>query len=699
MILKSNRYDEELDLSVLRYKQLHAGVEIENCFYILHEREGRVVTAYGKIAGDTPNETVVATYDHTFLLTNAQVLDAAKLAIHASVYAWESSEWEEDLKTSTENPDATYYPTPNRKLLDINGNYQYIPIYEITVLAIEPYSHKQVIIDGRNGDLLGVFDVGEACFGGDIHASEHLCNENPECEEVDKIDNAAQTQINCHTGIVLIPGMPIVSQDINTYYRGFPNYDFILKDECRAAPGSNTWAIHTRSDSKFSPNGGKFSDANNDWGTEMRAQAHWAAEKSWDYFKDKFSWSGTDGNAKKLEVYPALQNVTGNTLNIQQSPALFTGQLTSPDRLQVVSGQQSLEIIGHEYTHGVANNHFFSSATLLNPMENRAVKEGYSDIFSQLIEFHTSFIPNWIVSGTAPATSLTPSFNFSRNFANPSLSIPAQPSNRFGANWSITDGHINCGVINHWFYTLTFGGGNVQGLGITKTEKIIYKSLDIIVDNPTFLDMRTATIQAAILLYGACFNEVVQTTNAWANRNVGVSYNQPPCISLGAFKGGFVHCNNSTITLTAGNNLQGSLSYTWTATGSTSITGQGTPTASFTNLAIPSTIIACTVSNGTTTLSASYTFSTKSCRFANPNNIEEDVYQIYPNPADEYIDVLTPNDCENAQVDIYDMLGKILSTHTISKSENRILISALPQGCYKLLITSGQDTHTITLIK
>lgn len=697
MVQKSNRYDEELDISVVRYRQLHGGIEVENCYYILHVREGRVVTAYGKLSGDTPNETGTATYNQTFILTGEEAVDAAKSAINASLYAWESGEWEDDLKSATENPDATYYPAPTPKLLDVDGEHNYIPVYEINILAVEPYGYRQVIVDGRNGDIIGVFDLGEACFEGGGHPAESLCVEHLGGLGTDKTDGLSQTQLNCHTGIVLIPGMPSVSQDISTFKRGGIYQDFILKDECRAAPGSNTWAIHTRSENKFAQNGGSFSDANNNWGSNERAQAHWAVQKSWDYFKDKFAWNGTDGNFKKLEVFPALQNVQSGS---NTSPAVFFTNNTTPDQLQVISGQQSLEIMGHEYTHGVANRHFSSSTTAPDPLENTAVKEGYSDIFSQLIELHTKGSADWKVTGTISGTSVTNASFFIRDFADPSLSVPAQPSDRFGTNWSTTLGHTDCGVVNHWFYTLTFGGTGIQGLGIAKTEKITYKSLYIIVDNPTLADMRAATIQAAIMLHGPCSNEVVQTTNAWAKRNVGDPYNQPPCVVFGPSKKNVVYCNDNSITVKAYTNLQGTLSYAWTATGSTAIiSGQGTQNATFANLAIPSTTVSVTVSNGTTNASAPQTFTTKSCRFAAPNQTGIQLYQIHPNPAEQYIDVVMPAAHGNAEVRVYDMLGRLLIAQAVSKSENRISVSVLPQGCYKLLITSGQDTYTTTLVK
>jgi bacillolysin len=89
--------------------------------------------------------------------------------------------------------------------------------------------------------------------------------------------------------------------------------------------------------------------------------------------------------------------------------------------------------------------------------------------------------------------------------------------------------HINSGVQNRWFYLLsvggTQGGVNVQGIGMDKAARIAYTNLGTFLgSNSNFPAARLGGISAAIHLYGACSNEVIQTTNAWAAVGIGPSF-------------------------------------------------------------------------------------------------------------------------------------------------------------------------------
>jgi len=202
----------------------------------------------------------------------------------------------------------------------------------------------------------------------------------------------------------------------------------------------------------------------------------------------------------------------------------------------------SIDAAGHEYGHGV----IFNLSELDNAKEPGAINESMADIFGLLLErrvFPTSF--DWF-SGLDHNPQ-------ARNMQKPSLTIG--PFNQYGPNWykshtnwrnvdgcnpNRTNGscykHVNAGVCNRWFYLLSMGGVqspngtaiSVSGIGIDKASKIMWHSLNnFIGKNESFKDMRMHTITSAIVLYGYCSTEHLETCLAWSACNVGESC--PPC--------------------------------------------------------------------------------------------------------------------------------------------------------------------------
>jgi hypothetical protein len=80
-------------------------------------------------------------------------------------------------------------------------------------------------------------------------------------------------------------------------------------------------------------------------------------------------------------------------------------------------------------------------------------------------------------------------------------------------------------VQDYWYYLLSEGGPgvndngdsyNVEGIGMEKATDIVYRNLTLyLIPSTTFADARQGSIQAALDLYGACSNEVLQVINAW----------------------------------------------------------------------------------------------------------------------------------------------------------------------------------------
>jgi len=73
-----------------------------------------------------------------------------------------------------------------------------------------------------------------------------------------------------------------------------------------------------------------------------------------------------------------------------------------------------------------------------------------------------------------------------------------------------------------------------------------------------------------------------------------------------------------------------------------------------------------------------------------------DGFFIYPNPAQDNI-IITAN--ENAQLDIYNIAGKLIQNHAIAAKTSYININGLAKGVYVVKLTSMKGVFTKKLIK
>lgn len=79
------------------------------------------------------------------------------------------------------------------------------------------------------------------------------------------------------------------------------------------------------------------------------------------------------------------------------------------------------------------------------------------------------------------------------------------------------------------------------------------------------------------------------------------------------------------------------------------------------------------------------------------NNILVDT-RVYPNPASEEINVVLPNNVEEASISIVDALGREAFEGKVSALNHKIDVSSLNEGMYFVKITSGDLTATKTVV-
>ena len=286
--------------------------------------------------------------------------------------------------------------------------------------------------------------------------------------------------------------------------------------------------IHTWDYNQGTSSGIEFQDSDNNWTATANQDAasrdvHWGAEQAYNYFADNHSYYSFDDNDAEINCRVHYDYAYNN--------AFWNGiELTFGDGDGVnYNPLTSVEIVGHELTHGVVQ--YTANLEYLN--EPGALNESFADIFGCAIRFAADSANAGYLSGDL----ISVGSGAFRSLENPNLY--GDPDCYNGTYWytgSADNGgvHTNSGVQNFWFYLLVNGSTgvndlgdsySVSGIGMTKATKIAFRNLSTyLTEFSDYADARDGAIQAAIDLYGACSDEVIQTTNAWHAVGVGSTY-------------------------------------------------------------------------------------------------------------------------------------------------------------------------------
>ncbi|NLF25975.1 MAG: hypothetical protein GX589_10015, partial [Deltaproteobacteria bacterium] len=172
------------------------------------------------------------------------------------------------------------------------------------------------------------------------------------------------------------------------------------------------------------------------------------------------------------------------------------------------------DIVGHEYSHGVAHYLGFDASgnpiSMLKQWEPRALDENYADVAGEMFEYYLTGDNDWLSGGTAP-------FRTYRSLIDPP-SVPRRgitpvPDRYMHEDIDCgTDGvdfaYINMGVPNKAAYLTAMGGEfngcTITGLGREKMLQIWYRAISTYYTaTTTFNEAYYALLQACDDLYPA----------------------------------------------------------------------------------------------------------------------------------------------------------------------------------------------------
>ncbi len=248
-------------------------------------------------------------------------------------------------------------------------------------------------------------------------------------------------------------------------------------------------------------------------GQPAGVDAHYYADVVDDYYGTVFGRNSIDGNGIVIKSRVHYSTRLCN--------ASWNGEWMSygdGDGRTCLSLAGSLDVVGHELTHGVTE---FTSG-LIYQNQSGALNESFSDMMGNSMEFwgdaRDPGTPDWLVSEDTVFTKGDPTPGF-RNMADPGQD--GDPDHMVDLYTGTADGggvHTNSGIPNHAYYLAVNGGQNagctagqwrtgpthtedcgvtVPATGLAESEQIFYDGFTSLNAWANICDARNATVAAA----------------------------------------------------------------------------------------------------------------------------------------------------------------------------------------------------------
>jgi len=279
----------------------------------------------------------------------------------------------------------------------------------------------------------------------------------------------------------------------------------------------------------------RFTDTDDVWNsTSQKAgvDAHYGAEMVMDYYKNVHGRNGIDGNGGP-GYYTSIDGVTPLITSIVHYGNNYANAFWNGSYMTYGDGDGStftplvsLDIVGHEMTHGVTER----TANLTYSGESGALNESMSDVFGAMIEraAQGESSDTWKIgedcytpSTAGDALRYMDDPHLAGDYGYTTNDDPDHYSERYTGSSDSGGVHINSGIFNKAFYLLAKGGthhlgGTMTGIGADQAAAIWYKALTSYMTSSTnFAGARTATLNAASALYGATSTQYTAVGTAW----------------------------------------------------------------------------------------------------------------------------------------------------------------------------------------
>lgn len=493
-----NTENDKLGMVHYRYQQTIGGLAVESTMLIVHTKNGKVVSFNG-VGFDKFTGAGTAAG-----MTEDAALVVALRYMNATEYRWQSAAYEAQIKTITKNADATWFPAGELVYAAVKGmvsDSNYRLVYKFDIYASKPLKRDYVYVDAVSGDVIldqnRIMDVNTPAIAYTVYSGHrHIMTDS----------NGGGYRLE-ETG----RGQGCSIMTYNNLKNPNPTGTVDFTNT------TTTWHV--------------VNSALDQYATD----AHWGAEKTYDFYDTVFGRNSIDNAGL------ALLSFVHTDVNLVN--AFWDGQEMNygdGDSTQGYTPLTSMDVTGHEITHGLTQytSNLNGGAGTQEP---GAINEGNSDVFGITIRHFAkqSTTIDWLI-GDSIGTNVP-----FRDVANPPNT--SNPTTYLGTNWDAANQevHQNSTIYSHCYYLVCMGGSgtndnsnvyNVTGIGMNEAREIWYRANTVYFSPTTqYTDARTYCIQAAVDLFGGCSPEVIATTNAWYAVGVGAAFVAgPPVVGFTA---------------------------------------------------------------------------------------------------------------------------------------------------------------------
>lgn len=446
-----------------RYRQYYKELPVIGTNYVLHIKDGLVTSASGSYG---PNISI----DATPALGTNEAKSKARLAIQGM------------LKTKSNHMTPTQIVANGVPILSVidraypDKSGSYTTAYDVTLTSQQPFDKRRVIIDAVSGSVIS------------------------------------------NRSLIHTEGVP--GNGVTRYY----GTQSIISDSI----GPKRYLLQdlTRSGGIYVQDyfGKTFSSTSADWDLhnqnedEVAVDVMYCTEQYHDLLRTRFGWLGIK-NDPNFPIVAKIHNNDASNVN-----AFWDGvSINFGDGDCSYGPLTTLEVIGHELTHGIVEH----TSNLVYEGEPGALNESLADMFGKALEYYADSANfSWDLGHSFITDPDALPFRY---MADPKLlEMPAYYGGEFWADDN--DVHINSSIGNLWYSMISDGrigvnekdsSYNVAALGIANAHRIAYLANNAFSNaNTNYSEFRTNTMKAAEELFGANSPQQKAVAEAW--RAVGV---------------------------------------------------------------------------------------------------------------------------------------------------------------------------------
>ncbi|MGZ3883823.1 MAG: M4 family metallopeptidase, partial [Bacteroidia bacterium] len=298
---------DQLGFTHTRYQLYYNNTPVNNAMIIVHSRDGKVVSVNGDLAATQKPVNSLA-------ISEAQGLQMALKKVSAKKYKWENAAEERHMKEVFNKPDFTFYPKGELILYTKQNKAKQATVYyayKYNIYAEQPLYRANVIVDAQSGTILAEENL--ICTA-DVSSTANTKYSGVQTFTTDNVSAGSYRLRETGRGL----GIETYNLNNSTTYT---NTDFTYT--------STTWPATAP--------------------IQTGTDAHWGAEKTYDYYMVKHSRNSIDGAGYKLLSYVHYSNNYNNAYWDGTRMTYGDGDGTTFTILTAI------DVCGHEITHGLTN--------------------------------------------------------------------------------------------------------------------------------------------------------------------------------------------------------------------------------------------------------------------------------------------------------------------------------------------------------